>query len=220
MICIGARVPIVVLEFDGGDGLAVTEALQQAGLRVVVGSPEEIAPGSSVDAVIVGAIRPRDRALDLVARLRTSGYTGAIVAVGAHGETDGVAYLEQGADDFLPRPVRTTELVARVRAVLRRVVGHSRLERGPLTIDRNRHIALLRGRRLALTAREYSLLLRLAEAEGGTLTRADLLVAVWGNDSEAVSNLVQVNLSRLRDKLGPDASMVETVRREGYRLRW
>jgi DNA-binding response OmpR family regulator len=212
-------VPIVVLEFDRGEGSSVRAALEQAGFRVSIANPEDAVVGESVDAVIVGGARSRDRALELFRRLRTSGYSGAIVALGADAETDGVAYLEHGADDFLARPVRAPELVARVRAVLRRVTGHSRLERGPLTIDRNLHVALLRGTPLALTAREYSLLLRLALAEGQTLTRADLQVAVWGSDADS-SNLVQVNLSRLRDKLGADASLVETVRRGGYRLRW
>jgi two-component system, OmpR family, response regulator len=213
-------VAIAVLEFDDDEASALTVALEQAGFRVSTADPEDAAIGNTVDAVIVGSARPRDRTLELFKQLRASGYGGAIVALGAGAGTDGVVYLEQGADDYLPQPVRAPELVARVRAVLRRVTGHSRLERGPLTIDRNRRVAHVRGRRLALTAREYSLLLELAEAEGRTLTRMDLMMAVWGSQSEGGSNLVQVNLSRLRDKLGPDASLVETVRRGGYRLRW
>jgi DNA-binding response OmpR family regulator len=99
------------------------------------------------------------------------------------------------------------------------VTGHSRVERGPLALDRNERVAYLRERSLALTAREYSLLARLVEANGDTVTRAELLAAVWRRGGEPVSNLVEVNLSRLRDKLGPDAAMIETVRRGGYRLR-
>jgi DNA-binding response OmpR family regulator len=211
-------VSIVVLEFDPVEGSALTAALEGAGFEVAAGTPEDVAV-DSVEAVIVGTVPPRERAIALFRRLRATGYAGAIVAVGADPETDGIAYLEHGADDFLRRPVRVTELVARVRAVLRRVAGHLRLELGPLTIDRSRRVALLRGKLLGLTAREYSLLVRLAEADGQTLTRADLQAAVWGSEGEPHSNLVQVNLSRLRDKLGPDASLIETVRRGGYRLR-
>ena len=209
---------IVVLEFDSVERSTLTAALEGAGFEVAAGTPEDVAV-DSVEAVIVGTMPPRDRAIALFRRLRAAGYAGAIVAVGTDAETDGIAYLEQGADDFLRRPVRVIELVARVRAVLRRVTGHSRLELGPLTIDRSRRVALLRGKVLGLTAREYSLLVRLAEADGQTLTRADLQAAVWGSEGEPNSNLVQVNLSRLREKLGPDASLIETVRRGGYRLR-
>jgi DNA-binding response OmpR family regulator len=115
--------------------------------------------------------------------------------------------------------VRPPELVARVRAVLRRITGHAQLERGPLSIDRSRRLVSLHGSPLALTAREYALLIHLAEAAGRVLSRADLHAAVWGTEGEQGSNLVQVNLSRLRDKLGPDASLIETVRRGGYRFR-
>jgi two-component system, OmpR family, response regulator len=211
-------VSIVVLEFDPVERSTLMAALEGAGFQVAAVTPEDMAV-DAVEAVIVGTMPPGDRAIALFRRLRASGYAGAIVAVGVDAETDGVAYLEQGADDFLRRPIRVTELVARIRAVLRRVTWHSRLELGPLTIDRSRRVALLRGKRLGLTAREYSLLVRLAEADGQTLTRADLQAAVWGSEGERNSNLVQVNLSRLRDKLGPDASLIETVRRGGYRLR-
>ena len=209
---------IVVLEFDPVERSTLMTALEGAGFQVAAVTPEDMAV-DAVEAVIVGTMPPGDRASALFRRLRASGYEGAIVAVGVDSEIDGVASLEQGADDFLRRPIRVTELVARIRAVLRRVTRQSRLELGPLTIDRSRRVALLRGKRLGLTAREYSLLVHLAEADGQTLTRADLQAAVWGSEGERNSNLVQVNLSRLRDKLGPDASLIETVRRGGYRLR-
>jgi DNA-binding response OmpR family regulator len=214
-----ARVPIVVLEFDRSEGSTVTVALEGAGFQVIEGTAADVAGGASVEAVIVGAASPHDRTLALFRQLRASGYAGAIVAVGADPETDGVAYLDHGADDFLRRPVRTPELVARVRAVLRRIAGHSQLERGPLSIDRSRRLVAVRGRPLALTAREYALLVHLAEAAGRVLSRSDLHAAVWGSEGDAGSNLVQVNLSRLRDKLGPDAGLIETVRRGGYRFR-
>jgi DNA-binding response OmpR family regulator len=88
-----------------------------------------------------------------------------------------------------------------------------------LDIDRAHGTALLRGQPLRLTSREYAMLTCLVEAAGEIVSRNDLLARVWQREEDASSNLVEVHLSRLRDKLGDDASIIETVRRAGYRLR-
>jgi DNA-binding response OmpR family regulator len=212
-------VSVVALELEPGEATTISAALGGAGFQVVV-QPYRVGE-HSFDVVIVGTSRSRGSALARCEQLRASGYGGAIVVIGpADTEGDDVQVLDHGADDFLARPVRAQLLVARVRAVLRRVGERARLERGPLSIDRGLRVVYLRGKPLALTAREYALISRLAEAGGRTLTRDDLLTAVWGLRVRTTSNLVEVNLSRLRDKLGPDALLVETVRRGGYRLRW
>ncbi len=212
---------IQLLHFDREEASALALALDDAGLSVGE-LPDDggVAERTLSDVVIIGPSDTGSRAVEACRQLRATGFLGAVVVVSAGDPaTDGVACLEHGADDFVARPFDTQELVARIRAVLRRVNGYSRVERGPLALDRSERVAYLREQSLALTAREYSLLARLVEANGDTVTRAELLAAVWRRGGEPVSNLVEVNLSRLRDKLGSDATMIETVRRGGYRLR-
>jgi two-component system phosphate regulon response regulator PhoB len=152
----------------------------------------------------------------LCARLRGGGYRGAILVLEAD---DGIAALEHGADGVLPWPMTPEELMAHVRAVLRRVPGHPGFRWGVLRVDLAEHVAYARDRPLRLTAREYALLACLVEASGRTVTRSELLKRVWRRSTSAGSNLVEAHLSRLRDKLGPDAGIIETVRGGGYRLR-
>jgi two-component system OmpR family response regulator len=102
---------------------------------------------------------------------------------------------------------------------LRRVVARSRSRWGPLEIDRVHRTTSVRGRAAQLTAREYALLACLLDAGGEVVSRSDLLAKAWSREDDPGSNLVEVHLSRLRDKLGADAALIETVRRAGYRLR-
>jgi two-component system OmpR family response regulator len=218
----GARpVPILLIEFDGAEAISVAAVLEDAGLSICIAPridnrlPTE---GSAFDAVIIGA--PGARAAELCEHLRSAGYSGPLVVVGTRDETSGsVAALEKGADDFVAKPFDSPELLARIRAVQRRAFAHSRLRAGVVALDRSERIAYLRDRPLRLTAREYALLACLVEANGKMLTRAELLRRVWRRESDPGSNLVEAHLSRLRDKLGGDAPLIETVRRGGYRFR-
>ncbi len=216
----GARpVPILLVEFE--DAEAVAAVLEDAGLSIRISPRIDHglgAEGSAFDAVIIGA--PGARAAELCEHLRSAGYLGPLVVVGTRDETRGsVAALENGADDFIAKPFDAPELLARIRAVQRRAFANSRLRAGVVALDRSERVAYLRDRPLRLTAREYALLACLVEANGKMLTRAELLRRVWRRESDPGSNLVEAHLSRLRDKLGGDAPLIETVRRGGYRFR-
>ena len=127
-----------------------------------------------------------------------------------------VAALAAGADDFLSVPFEADEFVARARVLVRRA---ARLRWGPLRIDPIARVALLDNQPLALTAREFDLMVRLVRRGGTTATRTDLAREVRRAADAAASNWLDVHMNSIRRKLGRHAQLVETVRGEGYRLR-
>jgi DNA-binding response OmpR family regulator len=166
--------------------------------------------------------------------------TTPIIVLSARGTTiDRIAGLEDGADDYLPKPFSPGELVVRVKAILRRsepaaALGgpsperrgaaappRERLTHGDLEIDLARHDVTIAGRPVSLTPVEFRLLATLIEADGRVLTRDQLLDAVYGDDStEVLDRTIDVHIRRLRDKLGDPAEQpryVATVRGVGYR---
>jgi DNA-binding response OmpR family regulator len=214
-------VSILLALHDPAEATSLSGILEQAGFPVVVVQGEGELAGVDVHVfavVAVGVIGGVDVRARLCRQLRAEAYLGAILALGAETSDIG-ALLDAGVDDFILAPVRASELVARVQMAVRRSVAGVRARLGPVEIDRAHRVALLRGKALPLTAREFSLLACLVEAGGELVSRADLLLKVWAREEDTGSNLVEVHLSRLRDKLGDDATMIETVRRAGYRLR-
>jgi DNA-binding response OmpR family regulator len=154
-----------------------------------------------------------------------------IIILSARGTTvDRIAGLEDGADDYLPKPFSPAELVVRVKAILRRSGAGSpgtsdepvrSIEHNDLVLDPDRHEVRIAGAPVALTHVEFRLLQTLLEADGRVLSRDQLLDAVWGEDqSDVLDRTIDVHIRRLRDKLGddPDAPRyVATVRGAGYR---
>ncbi len=172
------------------------------------------------DLIVLDWMLPDKDGLTVCREVRQAGLTTPILMLTARGETsERVLGLDSGADDYVVKPFEVEEFVARVRALIRRGAGYSRLKCGDLEIDRIGHRALLAGGALSLTSREYALLLHLLHHMDNVVTRTDLLTHVWDTKFDTGSNLVEVHVSRVREKLGDHAWMIETVRGAGYRLR-
>lgn len=162
--------------------------------------------------------------LEVCRRVRASNQVPIIMVTARDSEIDRVLGLELGADDYLPKPFSPRELVARVRAVLRRTEqsapvpsANGSVELGEIVLDRARHEVRLRGEPVTLAAREYDLLDYLVSNRGLALSRRQLLDGVWGADWVGDERTVDVHVRQLRRKLG-DAFALDTVRGHGYRL--
>jgi DNA-binding response OmpR family regulator len=146
-----------------------------------------------------------------------------VVMLTARGdEADRIVGLEMGADDYVVKPFSPKELVARVRALFRRIErkdeGEAPLVFGALQVDRARHTVTWNGQPVRLTAKEFSLLVALLEAGGRVLSRQSLLENVWGYSYAEGTRTVDVHVRRLREKLPGMASSIVTVKSLGYRL--
>lgn len=138
-------------------------------------------------------------------------------------EPDRIKGLELGADDYMTKPFSPRELVLRVKSVLRRSSPGARpetahLTAGLLVIDRERHAVRVRGKQIELTATEFKLLSLLVERRGRVQSRDGLLNEVWGYESAIDTRTVDTHVRRLREKLGPEADCIETIRGFGYRV--
>jgi phosphate regulon transcriptional regulator PhoB len=178
------------------------------------------------DLVLLDLMLPEMDGLEVCRRLRRERATASlpIVMLTARGEElDRVLGLELGADDYIVKPFSPKEVVARVRAVLRRTrpaPDSEPIRVGGLSIDPGARTVTVDGAPLALTPKEYDLLWALADARGRVLSREFLLDRVWGYRaaSEIESRTVDVHVRRLRVKLGPEGRRIATVKSVGYRL--
>ncbi len=158
--------------------------------------------------------------LTLARQLRARSDLPLVLLTSATEVADRLAGFETGADDYVAKPFVTAELVARVRALLRRsgALSGGRITAGPLRIDENGRRVYLDEAPVDLTRIELELLAVLARQSGRVVSKPELLRRVWGFDGYD-HNLVEVHVSSLRRKLGPAASLIETVRGVGYVLR-
>jgi DNA-binding response OmpR family regulator len=185
----------------------------------------------SYDLIILDLMLPGLDGLEVCRRLRQQrDYTPILMLTARSGETDRVVGLEMGADDYLTKPFSVRELVARVRAMFRRLDAlggrhgdgaAKRIELGGLYIDRERHNATLRGRPLELTAREFELLWHFASHPGRVYRREQLLDQVWGAGYEGYEHTVNSHINRLRTKIEDDPGKpryILTVWGVGYKF--
>ena len=177
-----------------------------------------------VDLVIVDLGLPRLGGIAVVQRLRGEGRTMPILILTARGSwQDKVLGLEAGADDYLVKPFEYPELLARVKALLRRSLKATSdlLTLGPLTIDFSAQAARLGGAVVELTAFEYRLLEYLVRERARVVSKQELSDYLYPHDEDRDSNVLEVLMGRLRRKLDPDGTLVpiETLRGRGYRFR-
>jgi len=224
----GSRVLIVEDERDIRD--LVLFHLEREGFQVSTASSGEealrLVRHVSPDLVLLDLMLPAMGGLEVCRKLRADPVTVAlpIVMLTAKGdEVDRVLGLELGADDYIVKPFSPKELLARVRAVLRRVKpapGAAVVAIGALAIDAGTRTVTVHGVPLTLTHKEFELLGALADAQGRVLSREFLLDRVWGysHADEIESRTVDVHVRRLRVKLGPEGRRILTVKSVGYRL--
>ncbi len=184
----------------------------------------------SFEAVLLDVMLPGLSGFDVLRELRKQSQVPVLILTALGEEADRIVGLEMGADDYLPKTFSTRELLARLRAVLRRSALTARSQEPPrdapivvgdLWIDTETHRATLNDRLLVLTPVEYELLVALARAAGRVRSREQLLVEVAEREFEAFDRAIDVHISSLRRKLGDDPRtprFIETVRGSGYRM--
>jgi DNA-binding response OmpR family regulator len=174
------------------------------------------------DAILLDVMLPDGDGLSLCRTLRAESPVPIVMLTARGDDTDRIVGLEIGADDYLPKPFNPRELVARLRAVLRRMrptPERELLRFGRLTIDRGARVARLDGRSVELTAHQFNLLVALAERPGRVLTRDQLMQLVRGDELEAFDRSIDVHVSRIRAAIEDDPKhprRILTQRGVGY----
>ena len=176
------------------------------------------------ELILLDIMLPGEDGLSILSRLRAAPRTAAIpiIMTTARGtEYDKVLGLDKGADDYLAKPFGMMEMLARVRALLRRSSQRAEeriLRYGDLTLSPEAHTAFLGKERLSLTKKEYDLLRLFLENRGRAFTREALLLAVWGEEFLGETRTVDVHVGTLRQKIGAIGERIATVRGVGYRM--
>jgi two-component system OmpR family response regulator len=170
------------------------------------------------DVIVLDVMMPGESGLDLLKQLRGESDTPVLMLTARAEELDKVLGLELGADDYLTKPFHTEELLARLRALLRRSAGHAAatLACGGLRLDPRAARASVNGEPLRLTSLEYRLMHYLMMHQGRVISRTELVEHLYDQDFDRDSNTIEVFVGRVRKKIGPDR--IETVRGLGYRL--
>ncbi|HZM01792.1 MAG TPA: response regulator transcription factor [Candidatus Saccharimonadales bacterium] len=220
---------VLVVEDEKKTASFIRKALQDAGFAADVchnGNDALVAAqGTPFDAIILDIMLPGRDGLSVLRQLREAKNTTPVLLLSARGELDErVEGLNAGADDYLPKPFALVELAARVRALTRRGAGQSKsplLHVGDLTLDTNTHQARRGEANFELTAREYRLLEFLMRSAGRICGRMAILEKVWDYDFDPGSNLVDVYIKRLREKIdaGFETKLFHTVRGMGYLMK-
>ncbi len=202
--------------------------LERAGFRVALAEDGETGLerlfASRPDALVLDLMLPGRNGLEVLREVRGETATRdlpVLVLTARGAEMDKLMGFESGADDYLTKPFSPRELVARLRALLRRSRperGAAALTVGPLRVDPLAREVTLEGRPLELTRREFGLLAFLARQPGRAFGREELLRKVWGYDYVGETRTVDVHVRRLRQKLGVEPSPIQTVTGVGYKL--
>jgi two-component system, OmpR family, alkaline phosphatase synthesis response regulator PhoP len=220
---------ILVAEDDPDIASLLAHYLQKAGFEAdVVTSGREVVPRirkSPPDLVLLDLMLPGTDGLEVCRAVRNDQNTASIpiIMVTAKGEeSDRIVGLELGADDYITKPFSPGEVVARVRALLRRTTrsgpAESRLVYGPIIVDIDRHVVRIDHSEIKLTAKEFLLLQYLMQHRGRVLSRDLLLTDVWGYSYTGGTRTVDVHVRRLREKVPFLEEALVTVKQFGYKL--
>ncbi len=223
---------VLVVEDEESFSDALSYMLRREGYDAVVAAsgPEALAEfdRAGADIVLLDLMLPGLPGTEVCRALRSRSNVPIIMLTAKDTEIDKVVGLELGADDYVTKPYSARELVARIRAVLRRrgdaAEAHSSdgvLEAGPVRMDVERHVVAVDGEQVSLPLKEFDLLEYLLRNAGRVLTRGQLIDRVWGSDYVGDTKTLDVHVKRLRAKLEPDPANPKyllTVRGLGYKL--
>lgn len=221
---------VLVVEDEEAFIDALTVGLRREGFEIEVARDgaealdrfDDIRP----DLVLLDVMLPTVSGLDVCREMRQRSDVPIIMVTAKTAEIDTVVGLEVGADDYVTKPYSARELIARIRAVLRRggdveESGDLILESGPVRMDVDRHVVSVHGERIALPLKEFDLLEYLMRNKGRVLTRGQLIDRVWGADYVGDTKTLDVHVKRLRSKIEADPAnpvRLVTVRGLGYKL--
>lgn len=225
-----AQETVLLIEDEKNITELVKYNVEQEGFRFSAASRGdaglEMARKSKPNLIILDLMLPGIDGLEICKILKQNEKTAAIPIImltAKSQEADRVVGLELGADDYVTKPFSPRELVARIKAVLRRGKEKPKekiLKSGELEVDTGKHLASLKGKSLELTSKEYDLLLALMEADGRVLSRDTLLEKVWGYDQSVnvETRTVDMHIGQLRKKLKSEGERILTVKNVGYRF--
>ena len=215
---------VLVVEDDNDLNRQIKEALEEAGYVVDTAADGEeghfLGDTEPYDCVILDIGLPLMDGISVLQRWRADSRAMPVLILTARDRwNDKVAGIDAGADDYVTKPFHIEEMLARVRALIRRAAGHasSELVCGPLVVDTKTSRVTVDGKALKLTSHEYRLLSYLIHHRAEIVSRTELIEHLYDQDFDRDSNTVEVFVGRLRRKMGHD--LIETVRGLGYRLR-
>lgn len=214
---------ILVVEDDPDLSRQLAEALKDSGYAVDVAEDGEeghfLGDTEPYDAVVLDLGLPLIDGVSVLQKWRADGKTMPVLILTARDQwSEKVAGFDAGADDYLTKPFHTEELLARLRALVRRAAGHSTdsIEIGDLLVDNRAARVFVDGSPVKLTSHEFRLISYLAMHRGRVISRTELVEHIYDQDFDRDSNTIEVFIGRLRRKIGTDR--IETVRGLGYRL--
>ncbi|MFC7595364.1 response regulator [Terrabacter sp. GCM10028922] len=223
-----SRILIVEDEVSFSDPLSYLLKKEGYDVAVAETGPDGLAEfdKNGADLVLLDLMLPGLSGVDVCRALRQRSSVPVIMLTAKDSEIDKVVGLEIGADDYVTKPYSSRELLARVKAVLRRLAEPedllpSTLEAGPVRMDVERHTVSVQGRSAALPLKEFELLEMLLRNSGRVLTRMQLIDRVWGSDYVGDTKTLDVHVKRLRAKIEPDPANpvhIVTVRGLGYKF--
>ncbi len=222
---------VLVVEDEDSFVEALTVGLRREGFRVQVardGSQAlDLFDAVAPDLVLLDVMLPKVSGIDVCRQIRARSKVPIIMVTAKGSEIDTVVGLEVGADDYVTKPYRLRELVARMRAVLRRAPGEDSViplsdavEVGDVRLDPDSHEVTIRGARVSLPLKEFELLALLLDNAGRVLTRDTLIDRVWGSDYVGDTKTLDVHIKRLRSKVESDPgnpTRIVTIRGLGYK---